>query len=266
MIRYPHGAAGKFLASLLMMHPAIAHFDPAIQNNKNFEHHYAWFTSKFRPDLNAWLKTEPKPNDAWNLHFVSNSYDRGNDLQYQQFLDLCREYATDHFWQCVNQDLYIPVLWHKISIPEYYQPCAIVTVTLDQKSRKWYHRALWYKHFNFNSGQLEIKSHTAINNSSVMEKYYDKYQNCQSESGSFLYLVKKHILNSQWLLDFGDQNRMQDPALNQIFIHLSELLDQDRCYLATHKICQHLGLADLDHQNFLLCHRYWKTCHDFKYN
>lgn len=266
VVRYPHGAAGKFLASLLMAHPSIAHFDPNVQNNKNFVNHYEWFTAKFKPKLHEWLKAEPKPNDAWNLHFISNSYERGNNLRYQQFLELCQEHATDYFWRCVDQDLYIPVVWHKIFVPEYYRHCAIVSIVLDRESRKWYHRALWYKHFDFADNKLEIKSHNAINNSLNMKKYYDLHQNDQFQNGSFLHLVKKYVINSHWISNFDDRRHMQDPGLNQIFIELSELLDQDRCYRTTTKICDHLGILVLDRDNFLRCHQHWKKCHDFKYN
>jgi hypothetical protein len=266
VIRYPHGAAGKFLVSCLMAHPSIAHFDHDVQNNKNFANHYTWFTSKFQSKLHKWIEVEPKPNDAWNLHFVSNTYDRGNDLRHQQFLELCRQHATDYFWQCVDQDLYIPVVWHKIFVPEYYRHHAIVSIVLDQESQKWYHRALWYKHFNFNNNKLEIRSHCATNNSLSMKQYYEQHQNCQFESGAFFHLVKKYVLNSHWISDFSDQSRMQDCDLNQIFVNLSELLDQDRCYTATIKICQHLQLSALHQVDFLRAHQHWKTCHDFKYN
>lgn len=266
VFRYPHGAAGKFLASVMMAHPAVAHFDCDIQENKTPESHLDWMRSKFQPDHSSWLKREPKPNDAWNLHFVSNTYNRGNHLTQEEFLGLCSKHATDYFWQCVDNDLFIPVVWHKIFMPKFYRKSTIISIILDRRSRKWYHRALWYKHFAYKDGVLHLKTHDPANNSKALAQYYDRYQpNCNHDI-AFSRAVRQHVILSAWIENFSHESALHDHDLQQSFVQLSDILDINQCCSVIDKICHQLDVPPLHPDHIRAYHNHWKSCHDFKYN
>lgn len=265
VVRYAHGSAGKFLLSLLMLSQHIAHFDQQIENNKSYGRCRDWIKKKFTADIKNWLQNEPKPVDAWNLHFVSNTHDRGNDISHDDFLKLCKSHATDYFWHSVNQGQYIPVVWHKHIVPDFYKNSKFITIIIDKKSKKWYHRALWYKHYNFDNNTIYFKTHNNLLNSKNMSQYYTNYENIQKEHGTFISLVKKHIINSSWIDIFGSTGNFEHQTTDQLFVNLSNIIDPSLFCCSMDNICEFLDIEKINHNHLTLLHRYWLLCHDFKY-
>jgi len=265
VVRYAHGSAGKFLLLSLMASKHIAHFDQQIENNKSYDQCFDWVKKKFTADLKNWLQNEPKPVDYWNLHFVSNTYDRGNGLKNKDFLKMCESDATDYFWQSVNKNQYIPVIWHKQTVPNFYKNSKFITVVLDARSKKWYHRALWYKHYEFNNNTIYFKSHNKLFNSKNVSQYYQDYENVQEEHGTFISLVKKHVIKSNWFDLFGSLDNFSHQSVDQLCVNLSDIIDPNLFCSTVDKICDFLDVDRINHCYLKLCHDYWSACHDFKY-
>lgn len=266
VFRYAHGAAGKFLLSLFTLHQKVAHPDETVQKNKTKSTHWPWFQSSFQSELKFWLEHEPNPNRVWNFYFVSNTYERGNHYSNEEFLQECKNHATDFFWQCTDQQLLIPVTWHKQFVPDYYKNSHFVTVIIDEDSKKWFHRALWYKHFDYQNNELIFKQHNVSKYSNESRAFYKQFKNKTSEQGHFIGLAKKYILKSRWIEEFGSQEQFDQPGISQVFLNLSELLDENKCCAMVDRVCDHIGIERLDHSVVKQYQKHWKSCHGFKYS
>lgn len=264
LIQHAQGSAGKFLSTLLMCSKSVAHYDPVVEQNKNQTSLLEYNRRHFTKDIAHWLKFEPKPNEAWNLHFVSPLYERGQNLSCDEFEELASQHGSDHYHRCVRNSLWICQTWHKIEIPKYFQCCPKIAVIIDDKSIKWFHRALWHKHYGLTNGFIHRKNHDPDFNTGIMKRYYDQYQNTIFEDRSVRTFLREEIVkNSQKKLFSDRENFSQQDHLR---IELSSILDATQIVNTAQIMYDYIGLGPVDSNLIWALHDQWKTCHDFKYN
>ena len=235
MVNYAPGSAGKFLTSLLMSSPSLAHFDPNVENNKTPDACVDYIQQHFLNNLSTWIAFEPNHGSAWNLHFVSGKYPRGDNLTTDQFISQATVSATDHFCHSVNQDKVIPSIWHKVNVPEFLSNSMFVTIIIDPLAIKWYHRAVWYKLYDLREGRIYIKNNDPKLNP-AMAHYCQKFNNPLYSDDGFFTFVKREIINDTFKKTFLSENNFV-PHANREFILLSDLLNYQRCQLTITRIC-----------------------------
>ena len=174
VVQFAPGSAGQFLISLLMGSNSVAHFDPVVNQHKTINNCVLYIEQHFTKNIGDWLKYEPSNIKAWNLHFISNKYSRGHDMSYDQFIVAAQEDATAHFWDQVNNEKIIVTPWHKTYIPAFYKDAKIVTILLDDKAEKWFHRALWLKLYGVKNNKIHLKLHDPMFNP-PMQNYFKKF-------------------------------------------------------------------------------------------
>jgi len=264
LVQYAPGAAGKFLASLLMSSKSLSHFDPMVEKNKTKDACVRYIETHFSWDLENWVRNEPKHADAWNLHFISSKFARGDELSLKQFYSMSEIHATDHFVQSVNQNKIIPNIWHKTNTPEYFKNSLFVTVIIDENSLKWYHRALWYKLHGWKNQKIYLKMHDATANP-IMSDYVKKFNNAAYSDEKFLPFIKNHIIRNEFKQRFlSTEQFLKTPS--RCFVTLSEILDLESCVECIDRIVKELDLTPVPRDVIRRGHTHWSSCNVFKYN
>jgi len=260
---YPQGAAGKFLSSLLMSSDDIAHFDPVIEQDKTNAKCLNYIKNHFTPDLRHWIKNEPNHNDAWNLHFISSKYPRGNNLSKERFSFLCSQYATNHFKKSTGKNKIILFPWHKITVPCFFYNASIVTITVDKNSEDWFDNAYWKKHFAVEDNKVKCLVHDPTLNPK-MKRYFDMYNNKMYSSESIQKFYKKNITNNPDKKIFNknsiDMKKLQ-LAHNCMIIELADILDVDRLVCIIQELSKRFGFTPVDCDFIKQAHRLWISCH-----
>lgn len=264
LVQYAPGSAGKFLISLLMSSKDVAHFDPTINQNKTIDNCTSYIKEHFTSQIGDWLKYEPRNIDAWNLHFVSTKYSRGHDMSYNQFIDTAQQEASPYFWEQVNNEKIIVTPWHKAYVPDFYKDAKIVTILIDKKSEKWFHRALWTKLYGIDDGKIHLKMNDPEFNP-PMQQYFAKFNNPTHSDEHFFSFVKREILKDQFKKEYTDSN-FSSSSNNQAFINLSDLLDTESCVHNVARVCQELGIGLVPEDLVRNGQIHWNQCHNFKYS
>lgn len=264
LIQHAHGAAGKFVTILLMCSPEVAHFDPWVNANRSADALLNYAKQCFTTNIGQWLKNEPKPQQCWNLHFVSPSYPRGEELDQQQFTALARQHGTAHFHTAVEQQQMICMSWHKQRIPEYFQSSPRISVIIDPLSEKWFHRALWYKHFGLDQGRVHQKSHDPTYNAGSVTQYYQQFNNAVFVDTPPRKFIRDHIINGTQKQLFSQASNFT--GLQQLSINLSDVISVDGVQDVTAQMYRHLDLGMPDADLVHALHQHWRSCHGFKYS
>lgn len=262
---YPPGAAGKFLSSLLMSSPDIAHFDPLIEQNKTNTKCLNYIQNSFTSDLRYWIKNEPNQAEAWNLHFISSKYPRGNDLSELRFRLLCSQHANDHFKKSIQKNKMILFPWHKITIPEYFTDAKKIIITIDKKSENWFNNALWYKHYAVEKNKVMCLDHDYRLNP-TMKNYFDKYNNQLYSSDSVKIFYKKNIIDNINKKIFNKKNKdiqKHNDYQNSVVIALSDILSVERLTSTMQNLSKILHFTPIDLEFIKQAHVVWSKCHDF---
>lgn len=243
----------------------MAHFDTTVEANKTDSHCLNYVRQHFSSDIANWLKIEPKPSDAWNLHHVSSNYPRGDDLTQEEFLRVAQSDATDHFWQCVNNEKLIPFVWHKKSVPVFFDQSKFVTIIVDPQSVKWFHRARWHKHYAALNGGVHIKELDPSYNSAKLTQYYQQFSAKHLIDQKPVSFIKTNILRDPKKILFQHSANFVQQKPLQIFLNLSDILSPDRCVDTVNTLCNQLAIESVSESLIIDCHRHWLSCHNFKY-
>jgi len=263
MVQYAPGSAGKFLTSLLMCSPSLAHFNPTVEIDKTADRCIDYIQNHFSPNLAQWVSKEPNHGNAWNLHFISSKYPRGDDLSMEQIVKQSARDATEHFCNSVNQNKFIPSIWNKPNIPAFLESSKFVTIIIDPLSLKWYHRAVWHKLYGWKDGNIHLKANDPSLNP-AMAIYFQKFNNPLTTNENFFSFVKREILNSPVKIPFLTQHNFSHHSM-QSFVNLSDLLNFNSCVNAIDRICNELDILPIPISIITRGHRHWSSCHTFKY-
>jgi hypothetical protein len=264
LVQYAPGSAGKFLMSLLLGSNNVAHFDPVVDQDKTIDRCISYILQHFKQPIGDWCKYEPHHNSSWNLHFVSTKHSRGDDLSYRQFMAHAQQEASEYFWEQVANEKIITVAWHKTYIPEYYADSKIITILIDKKAEKWFHRALWLKLYGCKDGKIHLKMNDAEFNPH-MQQYFKKFNNPMYSDEPFFSFVKREILKNQFKKEYTDKNNF-DNNIFRSFVNLSDLLTVESCVATVNRICRELDFVSVPEEIVRSGHAHWVSCHNFKYS
>jgi hypothetical protein len=112
--QFPCGAGGKFICSLLFLFDQVEHWAGIADPEQQFLH-YQHIVSQQLP----WLSKEP--NTDWDLAFFSRSYERGNNINVDQFNQLVDQHASEHFRNTWASGRKVVDHWHKPHRPAFWQ-------------------------------------------------------------------------------------------------------------------------------------------------
>ena len=152
LIRFPPGAAGKIILTLLQTSNEIAIWNHRLQSLKNtnkFDINFLdYVDQKFPKNHVLHLRNEPEPLlDMSN--YYSGSFSRGNDISAKQFINYHKN--DEYFNYLINNNLYLSFGIMKTELPLFCYDAKILNVSVDSiVAKKFLHRARLAKHFTVN--------------------------------------------------------------------------------------------------------------------
>lgn len=237
LIKYPPGAAGKMLISLLGHHPQIASWNNTQDTDE------VWFKKHFCGHLNNWMDVEPQCPWEISKH-VSAMYPRGDELE-----KLPIEFPDN---------LLVPINWHKVYPPRFAKKYKSIVIIVDKKSQKWYHRSRWLKHFNCekqNQGYKIYKlQHRPTYQFGNFNNQYVEYTN------NIFDFLKQNVIDYDQKKFFSNQNNFIDET---VFINLSSLINEDCVVECFNKITKDLNLNSYDWHTAMPLWRHWRELHNY---
>jgi hypothetical protein len=261
LVNFPQGAAGKFLSSILMASPSVAHFDEQIETCKTPDLCLDYIQKSFTSDKKNWIKNEPNHGFAWNLTFISSKYPRGDDLSIEEFEQLCNIHGTAHFKKMVIENKKILLPWHKVNIPDFFVDADKICVILDQNSMTWFDRALWEKHYDYTGEKLVLKEHDPSQNPKL-KKYFDQFNNPMYSYQPLGEFYKQNIIDNPVKQLFNSVSKF-DSRKNNVTIMLSEILTLDIFQSAIQNIENMFNLIPIDREFINKAHNHWRNLHDY---
>jgi hypothetical protein len=246
-----------------MASKSVAHYEADIEQNKTDEKCLDYIHRKYTTVVHDWLKFEPNPVDAWNLHFVSSKYPRGDDLTIDQFTELTQVNATEHFWNSQDRGRLIGLCWHKNSVTDYTQDAKNILIEVDPPSEKWLHRANWYKHHAVERNQIHLLVHDPAYNP-AMSQYHAQFNNPVYVNERPFSFIRQNIVNCPFKKQFKNPDNFRHIP-NLEIIRLSDLLNEQTFVLAVDQIVKRFSLDPIDTEFLQSAHRYYLSCNQFKY-
>jgi len=259
IVNFPQGAGGKFLSSILMASSSVAHYDPKIEKNKTVKNCLEYIQRSFTNNKQKWILTEPNQVEAWNLHFISSKYNRGDNLSIAEFDNLCYSHGTEHFKLMIEQHKKILIPWHKIYIPKFFEYDSKITILLDSTSESWFDTSLWTKHYTIEENKIKFNIHDPALNPKLLS-YFNKFNNNMYSTQSVEEFYDTHILQNPDKQLFNSIDKFVDRK-NNLFIYLNDLLLGPRLVSSIHQICKEFNLALINDDFILTAQNYWKNLH-----
>lgn len=263
VLRFPIGAAGNLLSSILQCSPEVGHWNESLEKSKPNSDWNLYFKQVFTDDLTLWLENEPiGKHQLGTRNVFSAHYPRGNDLTVEEFLQMEETYCTDYYLSLRKEDKFIPIFWHKTFFPSYFQRATIVNILLDKKSIRWYDRAYLNKHFYIKETDNKLLVTNKSHRPQIVPKTFTGVNVYQEEFDSFCAFAKKNIfnnpmrslyLNHDMFLNFGNR-----PQKN---IYLSSLISTDDFIEAYPKLCRFLDITPISISTARQLHEHWVSCH-----
>lgn len=242
VVRFAPGSGGKFVSTLLQLSPDVNAWNDQIKT----DHALAWFQLHFRNNFEDWLKNEPEVPYATG--FVSNRFNRGDDIPLSQALD---RLSTDTLFQAHwANNKKICLISNKSQVPNWIQDqCVFVNLVIDNvKAQKWCHRCRLHKQFLLaEPNTWIIKQDHPDYCSSARSVLAQKFNNPTTYQGTTQSFLKKYIVNDPITRTFLDPAQIVEHSSNrtqqQLFVDLSKIIDPDVTADTINTICKSIGIA-----------------------
>ena len=266
VVRFPPGAGGNFLVSLLQCSHGVGHWNADLERNKPDADWEQWFEQSFSKNLGTWLWSEPIAlNQLDTRNVFSAWYDRGNELTVKQFLELEKEHCSAFYHELKNQNKLIPIFWHKDVFPSFFQNACFVNIMLDADSIGWYDRSWYYKHHSVEhkDGQYNVYRNRHRKDIQPKNANYKNFDRVTYDT--FFEFARQEIYNNPWRgrylnPSFLDQSTGKRP---QYTLHLSDLLEFDKLFDQYTKLCKWLGIAMMDQELIKKLFCIWRKRHEY---
>lgn len=237
LISYAPGAAGKMLISLLGHHPQIASWN----NTQDSEE--VWFKKHFNGELDNWMNTEPQC--PWPISkYVSAMYNRGDEID-----TLPIEFPKNKL---------VPIIWHKLYPPKFAKKYKSIVILVDKKSKKWYHRSRWFKHFNYEKQPIGYKIYKLQHRPTYQFGNFDN-QYIEYTDNIFSF-IKENVFEYDQLRVYSDQNNFDK---KNVFINLSDLLYKDRIIECLENMTEQLDLDKFNWNSVMPLWQHWRNLHNY---
>jgi hypothetical protein len=247
VVRFAPGSAGKFCSILLQLSPDVNAWDAHLDKVKHDpDLALEYFKTKFTRNFQDWQKNEPEI--PYQTQFVSNRWPRGNDITHSQALDNLKndQWFNLHY----NNNKKIVLISNKSCIPKWVQDRSdMINLHIDSRTvKKWVYKARYRKLFlEINPTTFILKQEHPDYCSPHRAQLAQQFQNPNIYYGTKCSFLKKFVINDSLTKLFTNyDNIIQDhtnKTVDQHCMPLSELLNQDNCYLQLQSLCRKLEIT-----------------------
>lgn len=263
--RFTHGSAGKFLSTVLQTSNKIDHWSVVVQAQKNTELNVPvtleYINRSFPKDHSRYLRAEPMV--PYNTDLYSVGYPRGNDVEFDQYINYAREKNDIRLFNCMDKNFLVNLIFNKPILPKFCQNSQAVTITVTtDKEKQWLFKTLWSKHFLETDSEIyylpSAPDYCNFQSLPTVLRFNNQY--CFSiEQKEQLY--QKYVINNytnnyyfapEKFTEFDNANH-----IDNVFIELADILNAERFNSAVLSIFKQLGLENLNLDLVSQMHKIW---------
>jgi hypothetical protein len=254
IVRYPNGAAGKFLISTLFLFDSVAHWDQSVQQGSKSNDE--WADNVWPLQVDQWSKIEP--NHPWATNFFSRRFFRNNQLLIEEYNQLISKTASEYFFQCWDQGLLMVDHFHKRQRPDFQINSRIIDIGLSLESLDTYKKLVKNKLWLWDDKTKTVIStldHPDYSHDTTSRLHRELFQNNAVISGFSSY----DDFFDQWLL----QQHFVKPFVNQpatdadIAVDLLDIVVLDRYISTVEKLEKYFGQS-INHDVCAGMHDFWR--------
>lgn len=263
--RFTHGSAGKFLSSVLQTSNLVDHWSSIIESLKEtdlFEKLVLEYIKRsFPADHSLYMQQEPMV--PYNTDLYSAGYPRGDDVTLDQYLTYAITNRDLRLLECIKNNLFANIIFHKPCIPTFCQGSNVITITVTSESEKqWLYKSLWSKQFLETEQEIRYlpsdPEYCSFSSIVSVIKFNNPYKFNKSQKSE---LFEKYVLNNytnQWyfnpdrFVDFDNTYK-----LNNLFVELDAILSPNKFLVKVENIFEHLGLMQPNLGLIQQMHQIW---------
>ena len=227
-------------------------------------HDYIEYIShSFPPDSKKHLRVEP--DLPYRFDFYSGTYNRGEDITYEQFLEYQRQGDCDYFFKNLIDKKYINLILHKSKIPVFMQDSFVVNIIIDTpEALELSQRLLWLKHYQIISNNLVKRlphDPTTCNQqrSHIVQEFFKESADVKVNTINEFYTTE--IKNNFEFVLFQDvQHLLNDQTNNtctQGYFYLSNIFNKNKLIKNINDICEQYNLQPPSQELISLTYDMW---------
>jgi hypothetical protein len=225
--RFPHGAAGKFLSTVLQTSNCVDHWSNVVQHQKNInrfveETTLAYCDRVFPTDHSQHILNEPMVPYCTDLY--STTFPRGNNVSKKEYWA-----QNDHRLElCNQQGLIANIIFNKPDLPLFCKEAKVLTVlATSEQEQNWIHKAIWSKHFIVNEKQIiytpSSLQHCHLSAVPKLVEYKPEFQFPISQRDE---VYNKYVINNPTVGFYKSQDYFADEqGIINRFFNLNKLFD-----------------------------------------
>jgi hypothetical protein len=264
--RFRHGSAGKFLSTVLQTSHRIDHWSPIVQKEKDSGDFLdavtlQYVSRSFPIDHSCHMQSEPMVPYCTDLYSVS--YDRGQNVTLQEYLDHANKIKDIRLLRCMENDLIANLIFQRPNISDFCRNSMVVTILVStDKEKNWLHQTLWSKHFLEINDKIHYlpndKDYCNFNSLSTVLRFNNRYQFDTDQKDM---LFEKYIVNNPVGFYYFDKANFTDfdrtNNLDNQFIKLSDFFTTKDFVNSVQELFEHFDLGAIDVPLVEKMHRIW---------
>lgn len=220
IFNYINGAGGKFLANCFFQFDSIANwYSTKLSKNQRADFYIKKLENISIND--SWVMQEP--HQPWGIDFFSRTYDRGHEINIQEWNQQIDNRSTPYFKECWSKNLIISDFWHKAERPNFWSNAHWITIEVDDFDL--YKTLLFTKIYDYDKINKTVISRIDYPVSKTYSEQYQnqwKWDNIDDLDG----FIEKYVSAKPWYRNWKfNSNHNKNNS-----IKLSELFDVEKLW------------------------------------
>lgn len=256
--RFPHGAAGKFVSTVLQTSYFVDHWNSIVQHQKNVNEFVEEITLEYCnrsfPKNHAHhVKNEPMV--PYNTSLYSTTFPRGNNVTPEQYWSQ----KDARIKYCVDNNLMLNLIFNKSELPLFCKNSKVVTIIATTKEEQEYLDCLlWNKHFIETENEIIYTpnsiSHCSINAIPNLLKYKPQWKFDKNQKDK---IYNDMIVNNKTKKQYIDKSLFDNNNHDNIFLNLKDIFDHEKFLQEIEKIFDLHNLGSVNYKLISKMHKLW---------
>lgn len=265
VIRFTHGSAGRFLSTVLQLSPDVAHWNQKLKKSTNIDvdQYCDYLEHCFPKNPSQHLRVEP--DLPYESNFYSGTYSRGEDVDFDDYIEHQRKVNCEYFFDNIKQHKKINLILHKSKIPKFMHGSNVINVIIDTpKALDLTQKMLWLKHYQVINGntikRLAHNPDTCNQKRSHLVRQYCKESSIVSVDSIPDFYQTEIIDNSDIKIFCDTQTVLFDETnsnCTQHFFYLNNIFDKLDLFSNIIEICNEANLRYPDKELVSLTFDKW---------
>jgi len=256
--RFPHGAGGKFISTVLQTSMKVDHWSNVLQTQKELkkfveETTLIYCDRSFPVDHHKHAMSEPMVPYSTDLY--STTFDRGNNVTADQYWSQ----KDSRLISCVEKKLTANLIFNKSTLPKFCDGAKVLTVLVTNEHEKsWLDKTLYSKHFiETEDGIIYTPSSLDYCSLEAIPKLLEYKPQCnyplESKDDIFNQMVKNNVTK----LQYANQEDFNNKNYHNIFFDLDYLLDKQKFIDNMSRVFEEFNLGTFNKSLVSKMHNIW---------